>query len=97
MRERRGYHRMIAEWLVERSGERVNQYAATIAEHYERAQEPERAVEWYGLAGQQAREAYALATAIGFYRKALDFPLRACVYPETKQQVRSDYSGMQGS
>lgn len=73
MRERRKYHRKIAEWLEERVGERVNQYAATIAEHYERANEIARAVEWYGRAGQQAREAYALVTAIGFYRKALDF------------------------
>ncbi len=73
MRERRSYHCKVGEWLVEQSGERVNQYAATIAEHYERAKEIERAVEWYGRAGQQAREAYALATAIGFYRKALDF------------------------
>jgi class 3 adenylate cyclase/tetratricopeptide (TPR) repeat protein len=73
IRERRTYHRKIAEWLVERSGERVNQYAATIAEHYERAGEIEGAIKWYGRAGQQAREAFAPATAIGFYRKALDF------------------------
>jgi class 3 adenylate cyclase/tetratricopeptide (TPR) repeat protein len=77
MRERRKYHKMIAEWLVERSGERVNQYASTIAEHYEKANEIERAVEWYGRAGQQAREAYALPTAIGFYRKALEFSFAA--------------------
>jgi tetratricopeptide (TPR) repeat protein len=79
IRERRKYHKKIAEWLVERSGERVNQYAATIAEHYERANEVERAVEWYGRAGQQAREAYALATAIDFYRKALEYSSAAGV------------------
>jgi class 3 adenylate cyclase/tetratricopeptide (TPR) repeat protein len=73
IRERRAYHRKIAEWLVERSGERVNQYAATIAEHYERASDLEGAIKWYGRAGQQAREAYAPATAIGFYRKALEY------------------------
>jgi class 3 adenylate cyclase/tetratricopeptide (TPR) repeat protein len=73
IRERRSYHRKAAEWLVERSGERVNQYAATIAEHYERAQEIESAIEWCGRAGEQAREAYALPTAIAFYRKALDY------------------------
>jgi predicted ATPase/class 3 adenylate cyclase len=73
IRERRKYHKMIAEWLVERSGERVNQYSATIAEHYERANEFERTVEWCGRAGQQARKAYALSTAVGFYKKALDF------------------------
>ncbi|MGB7922439.1 MAG: tetratricopeptide repeat protein [Pyrinomonadaceae bacterium] len=72
-RERRMYHKRIAEWLVERSGERVNQYAATIAEHHERAGELEQAGQWYGRAGQQAREAFAPVTAIGFYRKALEF------------------------
>jgi predicted ATPase/class 3 adenylate cyclase len=77
MRERRSYHGKIAEWLVERSGERVNQYAATIAEHFERANEIGRAGEWYGRAGQQAREAYALTTAIDFYRKALEFSFAA--------------------
>lgn len=80
-RERRAYHRKIAEWLVERSGERAGQYAATIAEHYERAGEVERAVQWYGRAGQQAREAFAPATAIGFYRKALEFSSAARVDP----------------
>ncbi|MBV9209655.1 MAG: AAA family ATPase, partial [Acidobacteria bacterium] len=73
IRERRKYHKLIAEWLVERSGERVGQYASTIAVHYERGAEIASSIEWYGRAGQQAREAYALATAIGFYRKALEF------------------------
>lgn len=73
MRERRSCHKKIAEWLVERSGERVNQYAATIAEHYERANELDLAIEWCGRAGRQAREAYTLETAIGFYQKALDY------------------------
>ena len=77
MRERRLYHKMIAEWLIERSGERVNQYAATIAEHFERANELEQAIEWCGRAARQARKAYTLATAIGFYRKALDFSAAA--------------------
>ena len=83
MRERRAYHKKIAEWLVERSGERVNQYAATIAEHYERANELDLAIEWCGRAGQQAREAYTLANAIGFYRKALDFSAAADADTET--------------
>ncbi len=85
MRERRGYHGKIAGWLVERSGERVNQYAATIAEHYERANEIEHASEWYGRAGQQAREAYALTTAINFYRKALEFSS-----PEISSEAEAD-------
>jgi class 3 adenylate cyclase/tetratricopeptide (TPR) repeat protein/predicted Ser/Thr protein kinase len=72
-RERREYHRRAAEWLARRSGGRVGEYAGLIAEHYERAQVPEDAAEWYGRAGRQARETYAPETAINFYRKALEF------------------------
>lgn len=72
-RERRRYHHEVARWLIERSGERVDEYAGTIAEHYERARELIQSAGWYGRAGQQAREAYAPETAIGFYRKALEF------------------------
>jgi class 3 adenylate cyclase/tetratricopeptide (TPR) repeat protein len=73
IKERRAYHQRIAGWLVDRSGERVGQYAATIAEHFEQARDYEAAAEWYGRAGKQAREAYAAATAIGYYQKAIEF------------------------
>ena len=72
-RSRRKFHKLAADWLIERSGERVDEFAATIAEHYERARESARAADWYGRAAEQARDAYAPETAIGFYRKALDF------------------------
>jgi serine/threonine protein kinase/tetratricopeptide (TPR) repeat protein len=72
-RDRRDYHSRAAEWLARQSGGRVGESAGLIAEHYERAQVPESAAEWYGRAGRQARETYAPETAINFYRKALDF------------------------
>jgi predicted ATPase len=71
-RERREYHTLAAEWLIEQSGERVNEYAGNIAEHYERARETERAAQWYGRAGSQARVTYSPETAIGYYRRALE-------------------------
>jgi serine/threonine protein kinase/tetratricopeptide (TPR) repeat protein len=71
-RERRKLHKLAADWLIERSGERADQFAATIAEHYERARVAANAAEWYGRAGEQARDAYAPEAAIGFYRKALE-------------------------
>jgi class 3 adenylate cyclase/tetratricopeptide (TPR) repeat protein len=76
-RERRRLHREAAEWLVARSGARVEEYTAVIAEHFERARESGRAAEWYGRAGRQARASYAPEAAIGFYRKALDFAREA--------------------
>jgi predicted ATPase/class 3 adenylate cyclase len=72
-RERRRLHREAAEWLISQSGARVEEYAAAVAEHFERARETAHAAEWYGRAGSQARASYAPEAAIGFYRKALDF------------------------
>ena len=70
-RLRRTYHAQVAAWLIERSGERVGEYAGLIGEHYERAREVVQAAGWYGRAGKQARNTYAPETAIGYYQKAL--------------------------
>jgi class 3 adenylate cyclase/tetratricopeptide (TPR) repeat protein len=70
-RRRRVYHAQAAEWLAERSGERVGEYAGLIGEHYERAEEWTSAAEWYGQAGRQAQETYALEMALAYYKKAL--------------------------
>ncbi len=72
-RERREYHRRAAEWLARHSGGRAGEYAGLIAEHYERAQEPRAAAEWYGRAGRRARETHAPEAAIRYYRRALEF------------------------
>ncbi|MBU0494451.1 MAG: tetratricopeptide repeat protein [Chloroflexi bacterium] len=72
-KQRRVYHAQTAQWLVEHSGERADQYAALIAEHYEQAGEIASAAAWYGRAGAQAQAAYAPDAAIGYYRKAFDF------------------------
>lgn len=76
-RELHRYHSKAAAWLVEQSGERVNEYAGAVAWHYESAGEGARAASWYGRAARRAREAYALTTAVEYYRKALSF-LRTC-------------------
>lgn len=70
-RSRRGYHAQVAAWLVERGGERVEEYAGLIGEHYERAGERAQAAQWYGRAGRQAQDTYAPEVAIDYYRKAL--------------------------
>jgi predicted ATPase/class 3 adenylate cyclase len=65
------YHAQMAAWLIEHSGERVGEYAGLIGEHHERAGERAQAAEWYGQAGRQAQETYALETASGYFQKAL--------------------------
>lgn len=70
-RLRHTYHELAATWLVEHGGERVNEYAGLIAEHYERAGDLAQAASWYQQAGQQATSTYAPDMALGYLQKAL--------------------------
>ena len=71
LRERRVLHAQAAQWLLANSGDRADEYAALIAEHYERAGETAQAAEWYARAGRQAHAVYANQAAIALYEKAL--------------------------
>jgi class 3 adenylate cyclase/tetratricopeptide (TPR) repeat protein len=68
---RRQYHAEVALWLIEQSGERVNEFAGLVATHFEHAGRSAEAAAWHGRAGEQARSAYAPATAIEHFRKAI--------------------------
>ncbi len=71
-RLRRVYHAEVATWLQARGGERVAEYAGTIARHYALAGDDLAAADWYGRAGKQAQDTYAPVTAIEYYRQALE-------------------------
>ncbi|MET0999396.1 MAG: adenylate/guanylate cyclase domain-containing protein, partial [Marmoricola sp.] len=62
--QRERYHRGAAQWLAETSAAvgREDEYAAVIAEHYERAHDPTAAT-WYLRAGRGAASVYALDEA----------------------------------
>lgn len=68
--ELRTTHRRLAEAieLVYPDGE--GQFAA-LAQHWEWAQENDKAFRWYKLAGEQSEEAFAPIKAIEYYQKAL--------------------------
>lgn len=70
---RRVYHKRVAEWLETHAGERLSEYTVLIAEHYERAGEKGKAVEWLHRAGDAAWQACAFAEAVSFYGRALAF------------------------
>lgn len=78
-RQRRGYHLAAAEWLATQSRERASEYAALVAGHFEAAEDWNRAALWYGQAGKQAHEAYASASAVEYYQKALQFARQASI------------------
>lgn len=71
-KSRRGYHAKVAHWLIEHSGERIGEFGGLVAAHFELAGQLDEAAEWYGRAGQQAHAGYAPATAIEYFRKALE-------------------------
>jgi tetratricopeptide (TPR) repeat protein len=73
LRLRPVYHAQAAEGLVEVGGERVNEYAGRVGEHYERAGAWLKAAEWYMRAGRQAQNTFASDTAQNYYEKALNF------------------------
>ena len=72
-RERRVFHRQVAETLERLYPERVEEQVGLLAYHWERAEEPEKATEYLLQAGDQARLAYAHAEAIDYYQRALTF------------------------
>ena len=70
-KERRVYHRRVAETLEQLFPKRVEEQVGLLAHHWERAEEPEKATEYLLRAGDQARLAYAHQEAIDSYERAL--------------------------
>jgi class 3 adenylate cyclase/predicted ATPase len=67
------YHLQVAEGLIDIGGERVNEYAGRVGEHYEQAGELLKAAKWYARAGKQAQDTYEPDAAVRYYQKALEF------------------------
>jgi class 3 adenylate cyclase/tetratricopeptide (TPR) repeat protein len=70
-RLRRVYHGLVADWLMEQGGERVEEYTGLIADHLELAGRTAEAVQYLNEAGDRARGLYAHREAIGAYQRAL--------------------------
>src|SRR5687768_1783202 len=62
-RDRVAWHRAVAEWLVWRSGDEGDRFAAVIADHFERAGLPGEAANWYGKEANHEYAAYANETS----------------------------------
>ncbi len=73
LRLRGVYHLQAAEGLISTWGERVNEYAGRVGEHYEQAGELLKASHWYAQAGRQAQATYEPDAAVLYYQKALNF------------------------
>ncbi len=70
LRQRRAYHTKVAEWLIQASGERADEYTATIAENYSLAGDNAQAIYYLQKAGEKAQSVSAFSEALAFYEKA---------------------------
>ena len=72
-KERRAFHRQVAEALERLFQERLEELVGLLAHHWERAGDVEKATEYLLRAGDRARLAYALQEATDYYQRALVF------------------------
>ncbi|MCA9917272.1 MAG: AAA family ATPase [Anaerolineales bacterium] len=71
LRARPVYHKQVADWLAQQSGERISEYAGTIAEHYELAEEKALSAELYEMAAQRAQDSFNMEMATQFFCRSL--------------------------
>ncbi len=71
LRSRPVYHKQVGDWLAQQSGERISEYAGTIAEHYELAEEKPVAAELYEMAAQRSQAAFNVENATNYYCRSL--------------------------
>jgi class 3 adenylate cyclase/tetratricopeptide (TPR) repeat protein len=72
VKERKQYHALVAEWLIDKSQERLGEYYGLVGEHLEMAGRNEEAAAYYARAGNQALSNYANVEAQGYYQRALN-------------------------
>ncbi len=69
--KRKLYHRMAAEWLLQQSGERLNEYLGLIAQHYELAGDASLAVDFLERAGLQSMRLSAYRESLTAFERAM--------------------------
>ena len=69
--KRKLYHRMAADWLIQQSGERMDEYLGLIAQHYELAGDTTRAVEFLERAAEHSMRLSAYREALSLSERAL--------------------------
>ncbi|MFN8411671.1 MAG: adenylate/guanylate cyclase domain-containing protein [Anaerolineales bacterium] len=69
--KRKLYHRMAAEWLIQQSGERLNEYLALIAQHYELAGDSQLAIDFLERAGLQSMRLSAYRESLTAFERAM--------------------------
>ena len=71
-RRRREFHLRVAEAIERLFGDRLEEHAHRLAQHFELAGENERAIRYYEMAGAAAESIHAHAEGVVHYTRALD-------------------------
>ncbi|MCB8947392.1 MAG: AAA family ATPase [Ardenticatenaceae bacterium] len=90
LRARPIYHKQVADWLAQQSGERISEYARTIAEHYELAEEKSTAAELYEMAGQRAQDTFNSELATLYYCRSLSLLTEMSHYAIWQLRLQED-------
>ncbi len=69
---RQHYHYLVAQWLIEHSAERLNEFTGLIAEHLLHAGKIYKAINYLRHAGEKAAAQFANKEAIIFFSRALE-------------------------
>ena len=95
--DKRNGHAAAAAWLAERVGDREAEYLAVTAEHYERAGDQVRALEWFDRAVKAAGDRFANQAALDFVARMLSIcdPADVVTRYRLLQQQR-DYCDLTG-
>ncbi len=75
IREKKHYHGLVARTMEEIYPERTAEYAPLLAYHYQMADDPMRALNYYRTAGDEAFRLFAVSQASDHYSKALQILL----------------------
>ena len=71
-RARKNYHGLVAEWLIQHSRERANEYIGLIADHFLHADNWEKSWTYHIQAAKKAQERFANQEAIAFLQTAME-------------------------
>ncbi|RMG70829.1 MAG: hypothetical protein D6711_16490 [Chloroflexi bacterium] len=87
-RQKQGYHKQIADWLVKHAGERTHEYIGIIAQHYELAEEHTQAVVYLSQIGERSLSISAYQEALQFFQRALSLIPESDISTRRRIQVR---------
>jgi hypothetical protein len=90
-KDRQRLNLMVGETLERLYTDRVEQIAPRLAQHFDSAGDDSRALKYFKLAGDQAKQVYANAEAAVHYRRAIDAARQITALPNASQVLLDLY------